>query len=232
MHAPCIVSDDGLFGAPAIARLIRSRISSMDERTRMAHVKKAVGGDPDALQLLLIERHNSLLAVVRARLPVSLGRYVDPDDVVQETYIRAFSGVTSCQFDSAAAFHAWLEGVAVNTLRDQERFLRRRKRDVLRNVEGSARPSESYDRLFERITVCDSTPSRKLAKVEAAAAVLSSLARLTGDQREVIRLRFLEGWPVPEVADHLDKTEAAVHMLCHRGLTNLREILLSMSRFL
>jgi RNA polymerase sigma-70 factor (ECF subfamily) len=204
----------------------------MDERTRMAHIVEAVQGDRDAMQLLLIDRHETLCALVRSRVPPVLRRYVDPDDVVQEAYVRAFSGVTSCQFDNAAAFHGWLEGVAVNALRDQERYLRRRKRDVRRNVDGHARPSESYDRLFERITACDSTPSRKLARVEAAAAVLSSLARLTGDQREVVRLRFLEGWPVAEVADHLGKTEAAVHMLCHRALTNLRETLQSKSRFL
>jgi len=76
------------------------------------------------------------------------------------------------------------------------------------------------------------SPSRELAKAEVSAALTSSLARLTDDQREVVRLRFLEGWAVDEVASRLDKSEAAIHMLCHRGLKDLRKVMLSMTRFL
>ena len=64
------------------------------------------------------------------------------------------------------------------------------------------------------------------------AAVLSSLARLTEDQRDVVRLRFLEGKPVAEIAIRLGKTEAAVHMLSHRGLKALRELMTSLSDYI
>ena len=138
----------------------------------------------------------------------------------------------STAFDTAPASYAWLENLAMNALRDQHRFLRRKKRDVLRDVHTLARPSESYDQLLDCIAATDSTPSRKLARVEASATVISSLARLTEDQRDVVRLRFLEGWAVAEVAAQLGKTEAAIHMLCHRGLKSLRATMLSMSRFL
>lgn len=203
----------------------------MDDQTRMLHVAKAVAGDADALQRLLIEYHESLCAKVRARIGAPLGRHVDPDDIVQEAYARAFRAVTECNFESPAAFHAWLEGIALNVLRDQHRFHSRKKRDLRRNARDPGRMSESYERLVDQVAATDTTPSRKIAKVEAAAAVLSSLARLSEDQRSVVELRFLKGWPVAEVAEHLNKSEAAVHMLCHRGLKALRDLLLSMSRF-
>ena len=62
--------------------------------------------------------------------------------------------------------------------------------------------------------------------------MLASLARLTDDQHDVIRLRFLEGLPVAEVASRLDTTEDAVYALCRRGLIALRESLGSLSRYL
>jgi RNA polymerase sigma-70 factor (ECF subfamily) len=204
----------------------------MDQHVWMRHVTQAVAGDADALQRLLIEYHESLCAKVRARLGAPMGRHVDPDDIVQEAYARAFRAIPGCSFESARAFQAWLEEITLNVLRDRHRFHGRMKRDLRRDARELSRMSESYEKLVERVAATDSTPSRKIAKAEASAAVLSSLARLTEDQRGVVELRFLKGWAVADVAEYLGKSEAAVHMLCHRGLKSLREVLLSMSRFL
>jgi len=46
---------------------------------------------------------------------------------------------------------------------------------------------------------------------------MTSLACLPDEQRAVVRLRFLEGVPVAEIAERLGKTEAAVYALCDRG---------------
>ena len=88
--------------------------------------------------------------------------------------------------------------------------------------------------LLERraATAGESTPSRQIAKDEAIAAVMSCLARLRDDQRTVVQLRFLEGRSVADVAEHLGKTEPAIHMLCHRGLTALRESMVSITHYL
>jgi DNA-directed RNA polymerase specialized sigma24 family protein len=48
----------------------------------------------------------------------------------------------------------------------------------------------------------------------------------------VIRLRFLEGMSVADVASVLGTTEEAVHGSCRRGLLALRGLLTSISRYL
>jgi len=204
----------------------------MDDATRMVHVQKAVTGEADALQVLLIDRHESVLGLVRDRFGAAMRRQLDPEDIAQEVYAKAFQGITGCRFENLAAFRGWLESLTLNVLRDQHRFLRRKKRDIRREVQGPGNLSESCEQLFDRVAITDSTPSRKVGRAEAAATVLSSLARLTDDQRNVVELRFLRGQTVGEVAAHLNKSEAAIHMLCHRGLKSLREIMLSMSQFL
>ena len=204
----------------------------MDEPTRAEQIRLATAGDRDALQRLIVEYHAPLRVAVESGLDSATRHRVDPDDVLQDAYAAAFESVNGCRFEGPGAFYKWLEKIALNALRDQERALKRQKRDVAREIHGSGQTSTSYPDLVQRIATSDSTPSRPVRRNEAVAAVLSSLARLTDEQREVVRLRYLEGRPVAEIATRLGKTEMAVHSVCRRGLKALRESMVSISRYL
>lgn len=142
------------------------------------------------------------------------------------------SSANTPHFDSPAGFYKWLEQIALNELRNRQRDLLRQKRDIRREIHGSGDTRTSYPDLMQRLAASDDTPSRHLAQAEATAAVLSSLARLTEDQRAVVRLRFLEGRSVAETAAALGKSHEAVHALCYRALKELRGLLESVSRYL
>ena len=150
----------------------------------------------------------------------------------QDTADTAVPPIGPPSFDSPAGFYKWLETIAFNRLRDQQRALHRQKRDIARDAADRPDPSTSYPDLLNRVSAGQGTPSRHVAKDEATAAVMSSLARLTDEQRAVVRLRFLEGRSVAEIAAELGKTEDAVHKLSFRGLKNLRRILVSITRYL
>ena len=204
----------------------------MDERERAVQVELAAEGDVDALQRLVVHYHAPLRGMLEAHMEPAVRRHLDPDDVLQDTYVAAFKRVAGCTFDGPGAFYRWLETIAVNQLKDHQRALKRQKRDVGRQLTGLPRTSTTYPDLVHRLASPDGTPSRQMAKHEAAAAVMSCLARLTDDQRRVVKMRFLEGRPVAEVAAALGKSEPAVHMLCHRGLKQLRKLMVSISRYL
>ena len=204
----------------------------MLERELAADVERVMVGDGDALQRLIIHYHATLYGVVAAAVDAGLRRRIDADDVLQQAYVAAFKGVAECRFNGPAGFYKWLEAIALSRLRDERRALRRQKRDVAREVRNTPDQTSRYTALIDRFARSESTPSRKVAREEAVAAVMSSLARLTDDQREVIRLRFLEERPVTEVAARLAKSDAAIHMLCHRGLKALRKLMVSITRYL
>ncbi len=204
----------------------------MNEQDRVTQIELARQGDADALQRLIVQYHASLHAAVERATEPSMARRIDPDDVLQEAYISALHSVRRCRFDSPGGFYKWLEKIAVNALKDHKRALRRQRRNVEREIHQAVDARTSYPDLVQRLAASDTTPSRHFARSEAVAAVLSSLARLTQDQRNVVRLRFLDGLGVAEVADRLGKSEAAIHMLCHRGLKALRDLLVSISRHL
>ncbi len=55
--------------------------------------------------------------------------------------------------------------------------------------------------------------------------VRTALRLLTPDQRQVILLRFVEGWDLAEVAASLNKPAGAIKALQHRAIAALRKIL-------
>ena len=125
-----------------------------------------------------------------------------------------------------------LERVALNKLRDMQRSLRRQKRDISREAPARPGPATTFADRLHLLADRGPSPSRINRKTEVAAAVTTSLARLDRLQREVIRLRFIEEMPVPEIAQRLGKSEASVYGLYTRGLKRLQELLGPISRFL
>ncbi len=204
----------------------------MNEDERAACVRQAVAGNADALQRLIIYYHDLLRELVGSRMDARLRRRVDPDDVLQDAYAAAFQSITGCSFDGPGGFYKWLETIAANQLKETVRDLHRLKRNIGREQSRPPAAATSYPDLAERLVSPGTTPSRKLGRREASSAVISSMARLTDDQRTVVRMRFIEDRSVAEVAAAIGKSEDAVHMLCHRGLTNLRTFVGSMTRYL
>lgn len=204
----------------------------MDEQARTADIGRLMAGDADAWQRLIVRYHRPLWRVVVAAVEPELRAYIDPDDILQKTYVKAFKAFPKCRFDGPGAFYRWLEAIALTKLKDEVRSLRRGKRDVRRIAHSWTEMTSTCPDLVYRLASPESTPSRVVAKDEAVAAVMSCLARLSDDQREVVRLRFLEGRSVGEIAQQLGKSEPAIHVLCHRGLKALRRCMVSITHFL
>jgi len=202
------------------------------ESERHELLQQAAAGDGDALHRLIIYYHGPMYGTIEGRMDEALRRHLDPEDILQQAYVRAFQGIEGRTFDGPGSFYKWLERIALDRMRNAGRDLRRKKRDIGRNLTGSRGTTTSYPDLVARLSGHGATPSRRLAKLEASAVVISSLARLTEDQRAVVQMRFLEDRPVAEIAAELSKSEAAIYMLCSRGLEALQELLVSITRYL
>jgi RNA polymerase sigma-70 factor, ECF subfamily len=201
-----------------------------DDRTDL--INQVAAGDTDALQQLIVLNHARLASFVAAEMDANLRRAIDPEDVLQEAYVAAFQSIGECRFDSPAAFHVWLETIVRNRLREMGRYFRRDKRDIARRHTPPRLANTSYADLLGRLSGTGLTPSRIMAKDEACAAVISSLARLSDDQRRALQMRFFEGSSVPEVAAALGKSENAVCVLCHRALKELGRLMGSITLYM
>jgi RNA polymerase sigma-70 factor (ECF subfamily) len=207
-------------------------MSTSDSQSEL--IEQARAGDRACLQQLLWDHYNQLVGFLARRLNGNLQRMVAVEDVVQETYIQAIRDIGNCQATTQASFAAWLSAIAEHRLHDIIKGLYRQKRGGdRRQVEGFV--SGSAGRLVELVELISdhgSTPGRALARHEATHAIRIGIAALPDDQRQAIRLRYLEGKSIEETAASLGRTAAAVNGLVRRAKDSLRTTLLDSSRWL
>ncbi len=152
----------------------------------------------------LVERHAQPLA----RFAASLGERDGIEELVQDTFVRAFNSMESFRADSA--LRTWLFTICKRLILDRKRSERRR-RDGVELEEGHA--VVEYDALDG------------LVADETARKVNEAVARLSPMQREVFMLRVTDGMPYGEIAGVVDSTEGACRVHYHNALRTIKEYL-------
>jgi len=192
-------------------------------------VQQAAAGDKDALSNLL-EAHGP---GVEAALVISQKWQgaLDAADVMQVTYLEAFSQIGRFDLTRADAFPAWLRRIAENNLRDAIRSLEARKNAPPRPML-DAHGSDSSLALLDVLTSGAGTPSRTVRTEEARDRLHQALARLPSDYARAVRHYDLEGKPIEEVAALLGRSAGAVYMLRQRAHDRLRTLLGNPASFL
>jgi RNA polymerase sigma-70 factor (ECF subfamily) len=152
----------------------------------------------------IVERHAEALARFAARL----GEQDDVDEVVQDTFIRAFSALDSFRADSS--LRTWLFTIARRLVIDRQRANARRDRMVDLDDGHAATEYDALDALMAD---------------EVSARVARAIARLTRMQREVFTLRVQEGRSYRDIAEILGSTEGAARVHYHNAMRAVKEFL-------
>ena len=181
------------------------------QMTDVATVSRARAGDSDAFRLL-VEQHSRLVFRVAYRMT---GNEHDADDVVQETFLRAFKQLG--RFEERANFGTWLHRIAVNCALD---LLRSRGR-LDRHYGGDPEEAE----MMGAISSSDPQQDRLLLSAELRDQVTAAMEKLSGNERTAFVLRHFEGMPVEEIGKTLGiQVNAAKHTI-FRAVRKLRESL-------
>ena len=179
----------------------------------LAAVSRARGGDADAFRDL-VQRHSRTIFRVAYRMT---GNEHDADDVVQETFLRAYRQIE--KFEERANFGTWLHRIAVNCSLD---LLRSRGRHEKHRITDKEDQDGEMTREFEST---DPQPDRLLLSAELKQHVVAALDRLSGNERTAFMLRHFEGMPVEEIGRTLGiQVNAAKHTI-FRAVRKLRESL-------
>lgn len=132
----------------------------------------------------------------------------DAEDLTSEVFTRAFANIHRYKWQGKS-FLAWLYTIARNAVTD------RRRRD---------RPTVEIDNAYG--LAADGPTAHDLAvRGEDVEALRGAVKYLTGEQQEVLTLRFVENLSSREVATILGKNEGAIRALQFRALGRLRKIL-------
>jgi RNA polymerase sigma-70 factor (ECF subfamily) len=152
----------------------------------------------------LVERHANALA----RFAISFGERQDVDELVQDTFVRAFNSLDGFRGDSA--FRTWLFTIERRLLLDRRRAARRRPdRTELQEADAAT----EYDALDS--VMADETRTR----------LGEAMKRLSPTQREVFSLRVAQGLSYREIADAVGTTEGAARVHYHNAMRTVKEFL-------
>ena len=174
-----------------------------DRAVDVALIERWKGGD-ELAATKLVERHATALA----RFAASSGVRERVDELVQDTFVRAFNSIDSFRSDSA--LRTWLFTIMKRLILDRVRA-ERRQGTAVELEEGHA--VQAYDALDA--LVADETAQR----VRKAVDTLSPM------QREVFLLRVTEGMAYSEIAKVVGSTEGACRVHYHNAMRSVKEII-------
>jgi len=129
----------------------------------------------------------------------------DRDDLTNEVFLRMVQSIRK----QRGSVHAWIFRIAANIVIDYYR-----RRAVRKELE---QPAESAEAVADENTIPDSFLEQERLR--------RAMDRLTGDQQDVIVLKFIEGYENDEIADMLGKSVEAIRALQFRALISLRKLL-------
>jgi RNA polymerase sigma-70 factor (ECF subfamily) len=152
----------------------------------------------------LVARHTDALA----RFAISLGERGDVEELVQDTFVRAFGSIDS--FRGESSLRTWLFTIQRRLVVDRRRTSRRRRNEVEVQEDDVATAYTALDGVL-----ADETEVR----------LKGAMGRLSPMQREVFTLRVTEGLSYRDIAEVVGSTEGAARVHYHNALRVVKEVL-------
>jgi RNA polymerase sigma-70 factor (ECF subfamily) len=179
--------------------------------TDAAVVAQVRGGDSNAFRLL-VDRHSRTIFRLAYRM---VGNEQDADDVVQETFFKAYRQLD--RFEARANFGTWLYRIGVNCALD---LLRQRPRRAQRpDPEGPEEPADPDP---------SPSPERLAFSAEVQSKVASALRDLSAAERAAFLLRHFEGQSIEDIGQMLGLRTSATKHTVFRAVQKMRRALKGM----
>lgn len=157
-------------------------------------------GDQDALAALYEKTYNEVFYTIKSMIK-------DEDtvlDILQDTYVKAFTYLDRFQGDSK--FSPWVRQIGANTARD---YLKKKKPMLFTDLVAGEEPDEPVEEHFADLDA-GNLPDEVLDRAETTRLVREIIDGLPEDQRAVIGMYYYQEMPVKEIAAALGASESAV----------------------
>jgi RNA polymerase sigma-70 factor, ECF subfamily len=182
--------------------------------------------DVAALAQYLVDNRKPLTVFIDRQLGAGLRRKVEVDDIFQEVSAEAVRALPEADFTHREPF-GWLCQIAEHRLIDaHRRFFGAQKRDAGREVSlGTPGGDSQHAAIVDLLVASLTSPTAALSRKGHEVRLLAALGTLPDDQREALKLRYIDGLPSKEIAQRLGKTDGSVRVMLTRALGRLQQIL-------
>jgi RNA polymerase sigma-70 factor (ECF subfamily) len=186
-------------------------------------------GDEDAFARLVREYQPSLVRVAR----IYVSSQAAAEEVAAETWLAVLNGLD--RFEGRSSLRTWIYRILTNTAKT--RALRERRSIPFASLgDGDDGPAVDPDRFLppgdpragawaSPPRGWDGLPEATLLSAETRSVIDAAIEQLPPTQREVIRLRDVEGFSSGEVRALLELSETNQRVLLHRARSKVRAAL-------
>jgi RNA polymerase sigma-70 factor (ECF subfamily) len=174
-----------------------------------AAIERVQAGEGDAFRTL-VERYSRPLFALAYRIT---GNEADADDVVQESFIRAYRGLS--QYDGRAGFQAWISRIASNYALD---LLAAKRRRNWEQIDGDGEHAGA----LESVPAGGASPERLALNSQLRLHVEAAMGQLTDLERTAFVLRHFEGLSLEEIGGTLGISLNSVKQGVFRAVQKMR----------
>ena len=185
----------------------------MNETANTISLEALKTGDREAFARLVDE---TSAHIYRVALQI-LGNEQDAEDVLQETYIKAFRALP--KFEGRSSLTTWLYRIAVN---EALMLVRKRKPQTISVEESTPFDAEGESEGMEIVDFC-CLPEGELLSSESRRFLDQAVQNLPGNLRLVFVMRDLEGLSIQETSEALNISENNVKTRLLRARLRLRQ---------
>jgi RNA polymerase sigma-70 factor, ECF subfamily len=205
-----------LFSTTMVGQVKMGQIPNPAGLTTEQLVDRFRRGDQAVLEVLFSRHREFLKSMVVQQLDGRASHRIDPSDIVQQTLLSAFRQINLFEGTTSGQFAAWLTKIHQRNIQDAfRRHVTAIKRSVFHERLVSSCDHVQDERLGQ--------PSQQAITQEGVQRLIDMLRTLPADQALAIRLRHLDGWSLPQIAEQLNRSRDSVASLLKRGLENLRK---------
>lgn len=180
-------------------------------------IRRIIDGEKELFEILMRRCNQTLNRAVRSYLKDDN----DVNDVMQETYIKAYTKLN--QFHFSSTFSTWLIRIGIN---EALHSLRKKKKQEGLFDEQVVNVRKS----FEPSSIFDMTPEKRIIQKEMSIILEQAIDELPTKYKIVYMLREVEGMENDEIAACLNLTNTNVKVRVHRAKAQLREKLYHLSK--
>ncbi len=167
-------------------------------------VRRILDGDVQLFEILMRRHNQRMFRAIRVLVPND----AEAEDVLQETYVRAYHHLR--QFQGRARFATWLTRIAIHEVLARKRRVRR-----LTSLENVEIPWDAWHD-GER------SPEESASSAELREVLERAIHEMPESLRIVFVLRDVHGLETDETAECLGLSEANVKVRLHRARSLLR----------
>jgi RNA polymerase sigma-70 factor (ECF subfamily) len=177
---------------------------------------------PEVLARYIESERFRVLGYIDKNLGPGLRKKIEPDDIFQELCVAALAAPEQFEVDGREPFKLLCQIAEQRIIDAHRRLVSAQKRSAERERSIDQPLPTGQGAFIDLLVASLTSASQAFSRNQKEFQLMMAMESLSAEQREAIRLRFVDGWATKEIAEKLGKTDGAIRVLLSRTISQLQ----------